>query len=71
MCRRWKITELALFGSALREDFGPSSDVDFLVTFAADAEWTLLDRVRMEEGLKRSSAATLISSAGAQWSGGA
>lgn len=51
-CRRWKITELALFGSALREDFGASSDVDFLVSFAPDAEWSLLDHVRMEEELK-------------------
>ena len=32
-CRRWKIKELRLFGSALREDFGPDSDVDFLVEF--------------------------------------
>ena len=32
-CRKWKITELALFGSVLREDFGPESDVDVLVTF--------------------------------------
>lgn len=30
-CRRWKINELSLFGSALREDFGPDSDVDLLV----------------------------------------
>ncbi len=33
-CREWGITEFALFGSALREDFGPDSDVDTLVTFA-------------------------------------
>ena len=39
-CRRWKITELALFGSVLREDFGPGSDVDVLVVFAAGAPWT-------------------------------
>lgn len=32
-CRRWKITELALFGSVLRDDFGPGSDVDVLVVF--------------------------------------
>src|SRR5690349_12586494 len=32
-CRRWKIRELALFGSALREDFRPESDIDLLVTF--------------------------------------
>ena len=32
-CRKWKIKELSLFGSVLREDFRPDSDVDFLVTF--------------------------------------
>ena len=35
--RRWKITEFALFGSVLREDFRPDSDIDALVTFAPDA----------------------------------
>ncbi|HUR82335.1 MAG TPA: nucleotidyltransferase domain-containing protein, partial [Thermoanaerobaculia bacterium] len=29
-CRRWQITEFALFGSVLRDDFGPESDVDVL-----------------------------------------
>ncbi|AET65059.1 nucleotidyltransferase family protein, partial [Methanothrix harundinacea] len=33
-CRRWKIKEMAIFGSALREDFGPESDLDLLVTFS-------------------------------------
>ncbi|MBM4041616.1 MAG: nucleotidyltransferase family protein [Planctomycetes bacterium] len=33
-CRKWGIAEFALFGSVLREDFGPDSDVDVLVTFA-------------------------------------
>jgi len=32
-CRRWGVKELALFGSVLREDFGPDSDLDVLVTF--------------------------------------
>lgn len=50
-CRRWKITELALFGSVLRDDFRPDSDVDVLVTFAPDAPWTLLDHVEMEREL--------------------
>jgi len=50
-CRRWKITELALFGSALRDDFRPDSDVDFLVTFAPDADWSLLDVVGMQDEL--------------------
>ncbi len=48
-CERWKIRELSLFGSALRDDFGPDSDVDLLVTFDPDAEWSLLDHVQMEE----------------------
>ena len=50
-CQRWKIVELSLFGSVLREDFRPDSDVDVLVTFAPDAEWGLFDHVRMEEEL--------------------
>jgi uncharacterized protein len=50
-CRRWEITEFALFGSVLRDDFRPDSDVDVLVTFAPDAEWSLFDDVDMEEEL--------------------
>lgn len=51
-CRRWKITELALFGSVLRDDFRPDSDVDVLVTFAPDAHWSLFDMVEMRDELK-------------------
>lgn len=51
-CRRWKITEFALFGSALREDFHTKSDVDVLVTFEKNAPWSLLDIVQMQEELK-------------------
>ena len=51
-CRRWQITELALFGSALRDDFGPDSDVDLLVSFAPDARHSLFDLVAMEEELE-------------------
>jgi uncharacterized protein len=50
-CRRWKIIEMSLFGSVLREDFGPQSDVDVLVQFAQDADWSLLDHVTMQEEL--------------------
>jgi len=50
-CRKWKIRELALFGSVLREDFRPDSDVDVLVTFEEDAGWSLFDHVRMEDEL--------------------
>ncbi len=48
-CRKWKIVELSLFGSVLREDFRPDSDVDVLVTFSQDADWSLLDHMAMEE----------------------
>jgi predicted nucleotidyltransferase len=51
-CRRWHITELALFGSVLRDDFRPDSDIDVLVTFAPDHEWSLFDLVRMEDELQ-------------------
>ena len=34
-CRRHHITKLSLFGSILRDDFGPQSDIDVLVEFAA------------------------------------
>ncbi len=50
-CRRWKIVELALFGSALRSDFKPDSDVDVLVTFEAGAAWSLMDHVRIQDEL--------------------
>lgn len=51
-CRRWKITEFSLFGSVLREDFSPDSDVDVLVTFAEGDHWSLFDLVEMEDELK-------------------
>jgi predicted nucleotidyltransferase len=47
-CRRWKITELAFFGSALRDDFRPDSDVDVLVTFEPDARWSSWDMSGMK-----------------------
>ena len=52
-CRRWKIIELSLFGSVLREDFGPDSDIDVLVTFAPDAAWRFYDLIDMREELER------------------
>lgn len=52
-CRRWSVTELALFGSALREDFRPDSDVDVLVSFSEDAHHSLFDMVRMQKELEQ------------------
>ena len=46
--RRWKTTELALFGSVLRDDFDADSDVDVLVSFDPTATWSLWDLTTME-----------------------
>ena len=51
-CRRWNISELALFGSALRDDFRSDSDIDLLVSFAPGARLTLFDMARMQAELK-------------------
>jgi predicted nucleotidyltransferase len=51
-CRRWRVKELSIFGSALRDDFRPDSDVDVLVVFEDDAEWDLFDHMHAEEELK-------------------
>jgi predicted nucleotidyltransferase len=42
---------LAFFGSVLRADFGPESDVDVLVTFADDADWGFLAHLQMQQEL--------------------
>ncbi|MBE9193235.1 nucleotidyltransferase domain-containing protein [Gloeocapsopsis crepidinum LEGE 06123] len=38
-CQRWKVEEFYLFGSVLRNDFRPDSDIDVMVQFAPDAHW--------------------------------
>ena len=53
-CQRWKVTEFALFGSAVRpDDFRNDSDVDVLVSFADDAPWSLLHLVDMKSELEQ------------------
>jgi len=47
-CHQWMIGRLEIFGSALRGDFRPESDVDFLVTFDPASRWSLMDLVSME-----------------------
>ena len=51
-CRRWKIVEFALIGSVLRDDFRPDSDIDVLLSFEANAGWSLYDVVDMKDELK-------------------
>ncbi|WP_026102327.1 nucleotidyltransferase family protein [Pleurocapsa sp. PCC 7319] len=51
-CDRWQVSEFALFGSVLRDDFHSDSDVDILVQFHPDSHPTLFDLVQMEDELK-------------------
>ena len=51
-CKRWEVTELSLFGSVLRADFRPDSDVGVLVTFSPKAEISLFDLVQMKLDLE-------------------
>ena len=51
-CRRWKVREVSVFGSVLREDFGPDSDVDVIVRFEDKAHPTLLTLAAMQGELE-------------------
>jgi len=51
-CRKWQIVEFALFGSVLRDDFRPDSDVDVLVTFSPDSDWGIEHLLDMKEELE-------------------
>ncbi|RPI92513.1 MAG: nucleotidyltransferase [Chloroflexi bacterium] len=51
-CKRWMIREFAVFGSIVREDFRPESDVDVLVTFRRNADWGLFDHAQMQNELE-------------------
>jgi predicted nucleotidyltransferase len=50
-CRRNHIRRLALFGSVLRDDFTPESDVDVLVEFEPDHRFTYFTLARVEDDL--------------------
>lgn len=50
-CGRWRVEELALFGSVLTDDFRPDSDIDILVRFQPDHPWSLLDHAEMQDEL--------------------
>ncbi|NLF30477.1 MAG: nucleotidyltransferase family protein [Planctomycetes bacterium] len=51
LCRRHHVERLALFGSVLRDDFGPDSDIDVLVEFEPDATVGFLDMAELEQAL--------------------
>ncbi|MCM1985109.1 nucleotidyltransferase family protein [Lyngbya confervoides BDU141951] len=52
-CKKWQISEFSLFGSVLRQDFRPDSDIDVLVSFDPQAPWTILDLVTMQQELQQ------------------
>ena len=51
LCQRYRVRELALFGSALRDDFDASSDVDLLVEFEPDTQVGFMTLARMQREL--------------------
>lgn len=51
-CHKWRVTEFALFGSVLRDDFRPDSDIDVLLTFESGAPWHLWHFVDMKDELE-------------------
>jgi predicted nucleotidyltransferase len=51
-CQKWQISEMYLFGSVLREDFRPDSDIDVLVSFQDSVSWGLLEFSRMKRELE-------------------
>lgn len=54
-CRKWKIIEFSLFGSVLRDDFRPDSDIDVLLTFSPEEHWRYYNLLDMKDELKESS----------------
>jgi predicted nucleotidyltransferase len=51
ICRRYHVRRLALFGSVLRDDFRPDSDVDVLVAFEPEARVGFVTLSRMQREL--------------------
>lgn len=51
-CHKWGLRELALFGSVLRDDFGPSSDIDVLVDLLPESKCSLWDVPEMSQELE-------------------
>jgi uncharacterized protein len=51
-CDRWQVSEFALFGSVLRDDFHQDSDIDVLISFAPDAKRGLTETMQMRDELQ-------------------
>jgi len=51
-CHKWQVIEFALFGSVLRDDFRPDSDIDMLVTFDPHSKISLMGFIGLEAELE-------------------
>ena len=51
-CERWNIDRLEIFGSAVRGEMRKDSDLDILVSFGPNSDYSLFDMARMEEELE-------------------
>lgn len=51
-CQRWGIWRLGVFGSVVRDDFGPDSDIDFLVDYDPERKYTIDDLLDMKDEMK-------------------
>ena len=47
-CKRWSINEFSVFGSVLREDFRPDSDIDVLVSLDPKAQIGVLEMAKIQ-----------------------
>jgi uncharacterized protein len=52
ICARWRVRDLAVFGSAARGEMRADSDIDVLVSFDPRAEWDLIDVLHMQDELE-------------------
>ena len=48
LAQRWRLRQVSVFGSVARGEDGPDSDIDLLVEFDDDAEWSLLDLAQLQ-----------------------
>ncbi len=51
-CRKWQVTEFALFGSVLRDDFRSDSDIDVLISFSPNSQRGLTETLQMRDELQ-------------------
>jgi predicted nucleotidyltransferase len=53
LCKKYCVNELAVFGSSIRDDFTPNSDVDILVSFVRNSNVSLFGIIALERELSQ------------------